>query len=68
MREEGDGDGTMFDTVTRGLTSTISAKIIAMGDLSAPGIQRITNEGPVVKLCAYNKSCAICGSTASVIC
>lgn len=58
MREEGDGDGTMFDTVTREDNLHYIRKIIAMGErLSAPGIQRITNEEPrEVKLCAYNKS------------
>lgn len=58
MREEGDGDGTMFDTVTREDNLHYIRKIIAMGErLSAPGIQRINNEEPrEVKLCAYNKS------------
>lgn len=58
MREEDEADATMFDNVTPEDNLHYIRKIIAMGErLSAPGIQRITNEEPrEIKLCAYNKS------------
>lgn len=58
MREEDEAGATMFDNVTPEDNLHYIRKIIAMGErLSAPGIQRITNEEPrEIKLCAYNKS------------
>ena len=47
MRGRGDGDGTMFDTVTREDNPPLYPQDHRHGRrLSAPGIQRITNEEP----------------------
>ena len=58
MREEGEAGDTMFDKVTQEDNLHYIRRVIAMGErLSAPSIQRITNEEPrEIKLCAYNKS------------
>ncbi len=55
--EQGSEGGQLFDKVTIEETERHIREVIAMGErLSAPGIQRITNEeSREVKLCAYNK-------------
>ena len=56
-QQDGSGDTQVFDNVTHEDNLRYIREIIAMGErLSAPGIQRITNEeAREVKLCAYNK-------------
>ena len=60
LREQQSGKGgeKVFDNVTHEQNMRYIREIIAMGErLSAPGIQRITNEeSREVRLCAYNKS------------
>lgn len=58
MREEADGQNQqLIDRVTSDDNRRHIREVIAMGErLSAPGIQRITNEeARVVRLCAYNQ-------------
>ncbi len=57
-QEQGGEDGKLFDKVTIEESERHIREVIAMGErLSAPGIQRITNEeAREVRLCAYNKS------------
>ena len=58
MREEqGDEGGQLYDKVTAEDNKRHILEMIAMGErLSAPGIQRITNEeAREIKLCAYNR-------------
>ena len=56
--EQANGEEKVFDKVSLDETKRYISEIVAMGErLSAPGIQRITNEeAREVRLCAYNKS------------
>ena len=58
MREEQGSGEKIFDKVTIDDSKRYISEIVAMGErLSAPGIQRITNEeAREVKICAYNRS------------
>ena len=57
QREQQNSTEKVFDKVSREQNERYIKEIIAMGErLSAPGIQRITNEeSREVRLCAYNK-------------